>query len=703
MAKQSSKKYLFLLLAVAVIAIIFFILNQRLSEDSAQDSAKTAEEETSGKEEETTDRQTNSNFSEPLESSLYVERIENLSDSFIKGMDISSYLSLIDSGVTFRDWDGKALDEQGFFNLLADSGVNYIRLRVWNDPYDADGNGYGGGNNDLEKAIIMGQYATNAGMKVLINFHYSDFWADPAKQQAPKAWEDNTSREKEMALYNYTKDSLNTLLEKGVDVSMVQIGNETNSGLCGETDTDAVCSLFEAGSKAIREVSKEKNKDILIALHFANPETEGRYASLARMLSDHNIDYDIFASSYYPYWHGTLDNLTSLLSDIAETYHKKVLVMETSYATSLEDGDGHGNTVAAGSNDEGMDYPFSVQGQATSVRNVCAAVANVGEAGLGVFYWEPAWIPVHAYDASADNAEEILAQNKEAWETHGSGWASSFAGSYDPDDAGKYYGGSAVDNQALFDFNGNPLESLNIFRYISTGTTGYQKTIESIETPSVSCPSGSDSIALPETVEITYNTFNPFVSDTDGKEALAVTWQQDEVKKALKTGIGTYTIHGTLMDEPDTSVSCTLEILAENFIKNSGFEEGEENWIFNGDGVSVTEDDPKSGSSSLHFWSDNDFAFTAVQTITGLENGTYTLSAYMQGGDSGEGDSYTLFADNGETITAPAKPNGWQEWQNPVIENISITDGKLTVGVSVKASAGAWGTWDDFCLSKNGD
>src|SRR5699024_9184701 len=102
-------------------------------------------------------------------------------------------------------------------------------IRVWNDPYDADGNGYGGGNNDLDKAIKIGQRATQYGMQAQINFHYSDFCADPGKQMSPKEWMDFSIEEKEAALYDYTKDSLEELVNAGVNVGMVQIGNETNN------------------------------------------------------------------------------------------------------------------------------------------------------------------------------------------------------------------------------------------------------------------------------------------------------------------------------------------------------------------------------------------------------------------------------------------------------------------------------------------
>ena len=118
-------------------------------------------------------------------SSLYVKKVEDLPDDFILGMDASSVIAEEQSGVKYYNFNG---EEQDVFRTLAESGVNYIRVRVWNDPYDENGNGYGGGNNDVEKAVEIGKRATKYGMKLLVNFQYSDFWADPAKQMVPKAW-----------------------------------------------------------------------------------------------------------------------------------------------------------------------------------------------------------------------------------------------------------------------------------------------------------------------------------------------------------------------------------------------------------------------------------------------------------------------------------------------------------------------------------
>jgi len=415
-------------------------------------------------------------------AAIDVEKVDGISDDFIMGMDVSSYVSVTESGVVFKDFNGTALDGQGFFNLLKSCGINYIRVRVWNDPYDANGNGYGGGNCDIKKAAIIGKYATNAGMKLLVDFHYSDFWADPAKQQVPKAWSGYTVAQKETAIYEYTKESLQYLKNQGVNIGMVQVGNETTGGICGENNWSNMCKLFSAGSKAIREV----DENILVALHFTNPEKAGRYNTYASTLKSNNVDYDVFASSYYPEWHGTLSNLSTVLKDIKNSYGKMVMVAETSYPYTLEELDGHDNTINkwAHSNPPISGMPkASVQGQADYMVSIIKTVVNMG--GIGVFYWEGAWNSVgkvytdgawdfagNEYTSTAGSWNgNVVNSNKLLWEKHGSGWAASYAGEYDANDAGRYYGGSAVDNQSFFDVDGKALASLNVFKYVKTGAT----------------------------------------------------------------------------------------------------------------------------------------------------------------------------------------------------------------------------------------
>ena len=129
-------------------------------------------------------------------STLYVKKVENLPDDFIMGMDASSVIAEEQSGVKYYDFDG---NEQDVFKTLAENGVNTIRVRVWNDPYDEEGRGFGGGNNDIDKAVEIGKRAAAVGMQLLVDFHLSDFWADPGKQFCPRAWEGMEIEEKSEA------------------------------------------------------------------------------------------------------------------------------------------------------------------------------------------------------------------------------------------------------------------------------------------------------------------------------------------------------------------------------------------------------------------------------------------------------------------------------------------------------------------------
>lgn len=618
-------------------------------------------------------------------SEIFVEKVDNLVDDFWFGVDVSTVMAEEESGVVYYNEDG---EEQDIFRTLKENGVNAVRIRVWNDPWDANGNSYGGGHNDLETAIAIGQRATSYGMEVLIDFHYSDFWADPSKQMAPKAWAEMSTEEKADALYAYTKESLNALLDAGVNVTAVQIGNETTTGISGVKNWDGRTKLFQAGCTAVREISAEWGQEILIALHFTNPENSADYLKYAQILDGVSVDYDIFASSYYPYWHGTLENLTSVLSEIATTYNKKVMVAEVSYTYTMENGDFSGNSISEESVCV-LPYSISVQGQADCVRDVVAAVAATGDCGIGVFYWEPAWIPV-----PGNSYEECSA----LWEAHGSGWASSYAGEYDPNDAGVYYGGSAWDNQALFDFTGHPLASLSVFRYLRTGATTDLRA-DSVPPCDITFRIG-DEILLPETVPVNYN---------DGSTAEnPVAWNETEAELAVTGGIGNYTVSGTVTVDGQTfPATCNVHVLDLNYIDNYSFED-EDLSMWNITNIDdVTDEifvidkstDAVTGTHSLHFYSTQDVNFTVEQTITGLAPGTYYFQITLHGGDARTQDMYIYAIADGETYTEATDVDGWTNYRYPRIAAITTTDGTITVGAHITSSSGSWGNLDDFILA----
>lgn len=365
----------------------------------------------------------------------------------IRGVDISSILAVENAGVTFCNEYGR---KQDIFRTLSEHGINYIRVRVWNEPYDSRGNSYGGGNCDLYTAAEIGRRAAKYGMKLLVDIQYSDFWADPEKQTRPKYWIQHDHETLKGEIYKYTSWVLETISEAGGNIGMVQVGNETNCFFCGETDMYKICDLFASGDQAIRDF----DRSVLIAHHFANPST-GYYAWYAQVMDECNLDYDVFATSYYPYWHGTTENLTTVLKEIADTYNKYVMVAETAYPYTSEDGDTFGNAVSEDSDSAVFRYDVSVEGQAQCLTDVFQAVANVGEKGIGVFYWEPAWLGVNGISWEEQSS---------LWKKYGSGWATDYAAEYDASVTGS--GGSSYDNQALFDFEGNSLKSLQVFRNI---------------------------------------------------------------------------------------------------------------------------------------------------------------------------------------------------------------------------------------------
>lgn len=624
------------------------------------------------------------------ESGIFVQPIADISDDFIRGMDASAVLAVENSGAKYYGFDG---EEQDVFKTLAEAGVNYIRLRVWNDPYDENGNGYGGGNNDVATAIELGKRATQYGMKVCIDFHYSDFWADPTKQYVPKAWKGMNLEQKSDALYDFTVTSLTDILNAGVDVCMVQVGNEINKGMSGETFMSSVAELLKAGSSAVREVSKAAGKDIQVAVHYTDIDKQGEVAKITADLEKYGVDYDIFAMSYYSFWHGSMENMQEMAEYVQDTYGKKVVIAETSYCYTTEDGDGSGNSVS-GDGDLVDGYDATVQGQADMLRDICAAADEADI--MGVFYWEGTWIPVGPADAD----------NSSIWEKYGSGWASSYSGSYDPKDAGKYYGGCSWDNQALFDFTGHPLDSLKVFRELKYGATA-PLAVEKIPDVEVACNVGAE-LALPETAQVVYN-------DKTANREVPVVWDAEQTA-AIDTNIGgSYQVEGILqdeeLDEEYRTVVANVEVKLINYVVNSGFEDSDTsmwNVTYNGKenptDYQVNAKDARTGETAFHFWSASEMDFSIEQEVTGLEPGTYQLSAFSQGGDMLSSSVLEVYAiADGQEYSQSFELTGYADWKQPTVTDIKLTGDTIVVGVRMKCNGGSWGTVDDVTLNRVGE
>lgn len=403
---------------------------------------------------------------------------QNMPAGFVRGVDISSIIAFEQSGVAFKYEDGTQAD---IFDILKDAGVNYVRIRVWNDPYDSTtGKGYGGGNCDLYKAVEIGKRATEHGMLCMIDFQYSDFWADPAKQYPPKEWINYTASQKADAIYYYTYNSLKTLIDSGVRVGMVQIGNETQGSMCGmgglygETYnlTSGVGAAIQKGCDAVDAVSAEYgltgDDKILKVLHFTDPNTTASW--YAECLEDLNVNYDVFSVSAYPFWHGDPAEVGESLKYIARTFNKKVMVAETSYPYTFDNADSSGNNIGSLNDMSFSGYSISPAGQKQAIIAVMNAVASVNAQsgtygyGLGAFYWEPAWIGT----------------TEAACSSYGTGFASSASGNYEllfKSTVSEYSATdrtSSWDNMALFASDGTALSSLQLFKEV--GVTSYDKT-----------------------------------------------------------------------------------------------------------------------------------------------------------------------------------------------------------------------------------
>jgi arabinogalactan endo-1,4-beta-galactosidase len=344
-----------------------------------------------------------------------VELVPGKAALTILGSDISSLKKSEDKGGVYRSEDGAPGDA---LNILKDHGLNYARLRVWVDSAD----GYHG----KTELLGMARRLKDAGIKLLVDFHYSDTWADPGKQFKPAAWKDYDFPRLTQAVYDYTLDICTSLKAQGTPPDMVQIGNEINAGMLwpdgNVKNWDNLAALLKEGYRAVKDCSPSTR----VMLHLA----EGGKNDLARAWFDsarqRKVPFDVIGVSYYPYWHGTLADLQANLFDLAARYGKDLVVAETAYAFTYAENDREKNILqnaVAG-------YPMTPEGQAALVRDVMSVVRAVPNGrGLGIFYWDATWTAVP-----------------------GNGW--------DPANPAT---GNGWENQALFDYQDRALPAMSAF------------------------------------------------------------------------------------------------------------------------------------------------------------------------------------------------------------------------------------------------
>ena len=281
-----------------------------------------------------------------------IKKVKNMSDSTIRGIDISSYTALKKAGVKYYDNEGK---EASLLKVLSDNGVNYIRIRIWNDPYNEKGETYGGGSNDVKAGLEIAKEAAKYNIKVLLGFHYSDFWADPAVQLLPKAWEKDRNNQEKMCsnVYEFTKETLEQFKDAGADIGMVQVGNEISQGMMGimhrtkanvwqeEEKSVLIDSYLNAGARAVRECVP----DALVAIHLDTLNLS-IYKDAMNAWERDKVDYDVLGSSSYAFWAGKnmLGNVRKAGNYVASR-GKLFAVLETSWLNSQKDADGTVNMV----------------------------------------------------------------------------------------------------------------------------------------------------------------------------------------------------------------------------------------------------------------------------------------------------------------------------------------------------------------------
>lgn len=326
--------------------------------------------------------------------------------SFYLGADLSFANEMQDCGAVFRD-HGKAADP---FDLLKRKGGNLVRVRIWNNPTRTHYSNLA----DVERTI---RRARAAGLKVLLDFHYSDDWADGDKQYPPAAWAGLSTAGQAAALHDYTRQVIDRLANEKLTPDMVQVGNEINgemlSGAKPVIDWTRNAALINAGLSAVREAAAAAHHPISVMLHIAQPENAEPWFKAATAAGV--TDYDVIGLSYYRKWsREPMSGLGATITRLADSYGKDVILVETAYPYTVAPTPGTNNLLGPDSLDPA--YPATPAGQAAYMTDITQTVIDAG--GKGVVYWAPDWIPAACTKIAAAPANWSNA----AWFDRTHGW-----------------------------------------------------------------------------------------------------------------------------------------------------------------------------------------------------------------------------------------------------------------------------------------
>ncbi|MDL2301001.1 glycosyl hydrolase 53 family protein [Lachnospiraceae bacterium OttesenSCG-928-D06] len=572
---------------------------------------------------------------------------------FYKGMDISFLPEYLDKGMCIRDFDNTPTEA---LSLVAKYGVNALRLRIWNQPENVpESLGY----CSLSHTLALGRKIKEMDMNFLLDFHYSDYWADPAKQNKPKAWEHLSFVELENAVYEYTRDVLLSLKKGDAMPDMVQIGNEIRSGLLfpdGELpDYSSMVRLVNAGIRGARAVG---GQELLIMIHL---DQGGRYFYLKEWFDQaikHGLlDFDLIGLSYYPFWHGTFTDLKETLMHLVTDYKKPIILAETAHAWRKS---AHGFIDEAQEKIAGIDATPEGQKKVLDlVMNIMASLPD--KMGRGIYYWEPLCIP----------------------EEEQGGWA---------------------ENMGLLDENGKVMDGIKSFLFTREQYT--PSAVAKIYQPDKMIVVQGNVPKLPTEVSALYY---------DGSiKKHRVTWNTNFGE--MKTG--TYRLTGKATDiEAEITLQITIidQLPAvSNLVHDPNWDDGLTRWNldYSKEGVMVQlcpefiQPFPAPPQNAIRIEAVKNFHFTISQQITLYEAGTYHFQVEYKGTDT-TNVNISLFLESlseqadasfSETVIHPTE-HEWQEYKTTLH---MMKQGVVQVGIRI-TSPPVYGMFKQFKLYKESE
>lgn len=334
-----------------------------------------------------------------------LNRPASSSTVFIRGADISFTLQEEGIGQSYID-NGQTAPLE---TILAGHGANYVRLRAWVDPPK--------GTSDLGSALALARRANAAGLRLLLDLHYSDSWADRTTQQTPAAWRSKTPDELGDIVHNYTRDVVAAFGRQGTPVDILQIGNEVTQGMLWPTgqiyrktgeDWSGYAALVKAGINGATEASQTKKPRIMLHSDTGGDQVASIY--FFDHLLEQGVSFDLIGLSYYPFWHGALAGLQQNLHALASRYGKDIIIAETAYPWTLSSGgDVQSVVTSIEALPDAASFPPTPQGQAKyfeALNQVLRGVPN--NHGAGYFIWEPGWLPGVPADSRTGNTHSNL-------------------------------------------------------------------------------------------------------------------------------------------------------------------------------------------------------------------------------------------------------------------------------------------------------